>query len=256
MDPLSLLGLTVGFLAIFLGQYLEGGSLYTLMNLSAFLIVVGGTLGAVMLQTPMRSFFHAFRILPWIFFPPSLPFEECRTRLVELAKKSRQYGLLSLEDHIEHEPIPMMRLGLELLVLGVDKTMIRQILESEQIRVEDHDQHSAQVFESMGGYSPTVGILGAVLGLIQVMRNLSAPSSLGEGIAVAFVATIYGVGLANLLYLPVANKLKYIILHRAHLDEMIIEGICGMASGESPNMLNHKLANYGTHHQNGSKKKE
>lgn len=141
------------------------------------------------------------------------------------------------------------------MVIGVDKLTIRQVLEDEIERVESHDLHAAQVFESMGGYSPTIGILGAVLGLIQVMRHLSEPSELGLGIAVAFVATIYGVGMANLIFLPVANKLKMCIAHKVHYEEMIVEGMVAIASGESPGILLLKLNNFGQHKKNESKKK-
>ncbi|KTD39400.1 flagellar motor protein [Legionella nautarum] len=255
MDGLTLLGLITAFLAIIIGQMFEGGSIHSLMNLSALMIVLGGTLGAVMIQTPLSTFLRAFKILPWIFRPPKLPYDKSREQLIELSRKSRQFGLLSLEEHLEREKNPLMRQGLELLVVGVDKQNIRQVLETEIDRCEDLDMRAAHVFESMGGYSPTIGILGAVLGLIQVMRNLAEPSELGAGIAVAFVATIYGVGLANLVFLPVANKIKSCIANKLHHDEMIVEGLVSMASGESPNMLNLKLNNYGQHHQHERTKK-
>lgn len=254
MDGLTLLGILTGFLAIIIGQMIEGGELHSLLNLPALLIVVGGTLGAVMIQTPLRTFKHAFRIVPWIFRPPEQPFEKSREQLIDLSRKSRQFGLLSLEEHLERERNPLMRQGLELLVVGVDKQTIRQVLEAEIDRCEEQDLRAAHVFESMGGYSPTIGILGAVLGLIQVMRNLAEPNELGAGIAVAFVATIYGVGLANLMFLPIANKIKSCIANQIHHDEMLVEGLVSMASGESPNMLSLKLNNYGLHHQNAKKK--
>ncbi len=200
MDALTVIGLLTGFLAIIIGQMIEGGDLQALLNFPALLIVMGGTLGAVMVQTPLPTFLRAFRILPWVLIPPRLPFDEYRSLLIDLAKKARQLGLLSLEDHLEVETNPIIYKGLELLVIGVDKQTIRQVLEAEIDRVELQDSRAATVFESMGGYSPTIGILGAVLGLIQVMRNLADPSALGVGIAIAFVATIYGVGLANLIF--------------------------------------------------------
>lgn len=255
MDGLSVLGLIVAFSAIIVGQMIEGGDIHSLMNFPALCIVLGGTLGAVMVQTPFNTFKHAFKILPWIIRPPAQPYDSSREQLIELARKARQFGLLSLEEHLEREKNPLMRQGLELLVVGVDKQNMRQVLESEMDRCEEQDMRAAHVFESMGGYSPTIGILGAVLGLIQVMRNLAEPSELGAGIAVAFVATIYGVGLANLFFLPVANKIKSCIAERMHHDEMLVEGLVSMASGESPNMLNLKLNNYGLHHQHARKKK-
>lgn len=245
MDGLTLIGLIVGFSAIIVGQMMEGGDINSLLNLAAFLIVLGGTFGAVMVQTPLATFLRAFKILPWIFRPPKLQFEEYRTLLTDLAKKARQMGLLSLEEHLEVETNPLIYKGLELLVIGVDKLTIRQVLESEIARVEDKNLQAAFVYDSMGGYSPTIGILGAVLGLIQVMRNLADPAALGLGIAVSFVATIYGVGLANLVFLPISNKLKSCISRQVHFDEMIVEALVAMASGESPSMLKLKLSNYG-----------
>lgn len=254
MDGLTLVGLLLGFLAIIIGQMIEGGELHSLLNLGAFFIVFGGTLGAVMIQTPMYTFKRAFKILPWVIKPPHLGFEEYRNLLIELARKARQLGLLSLEDHLEIEKNPLINKGLELLVIGVDKLTIRQVLEAQIDHDEAQDLHATHVFESMGGYSPTIGILGAVLGLIQVMRNLADPGSLGIGISVAFVATIYGVGLANLLFLPIANKLKSCVSRQVHFDEMLVEGMVAIASGESPNMLQLKLNNFGQHKKNGQKK--
>lgn len=256
MDALTLLGLVTSFSAIIIGQMFEGGSIASLMNFPALMIVLGGTIGAVLVQTSVPTFTRAIKILPWIFKPPHLDFEACRTRMFELARKARQLGLLSLEDHLEVEKTPLINKGLELLVIGVDKQTIRQVLEAEIDRIEHNDIHAAQVYESMGGYSPTIGILGAVLGLIQVMRHLSEPSELGVGIAVAFVATIYGVGLANLLFLPIASKLKACISRQAHYDEMILEGMVAIAGNESPGILLLKLNNFGQQKKNEIKKEE
>lgn len=255
MDALSVVGLLTGFLAIIIGQMIEGGDIHSLLNLPALLIVLGGTLGAVMVQTPKSTFKRAFKVLPWVFKPPQLSFEACRNNLFELSRRARQLGLLSLEDQLEHEENHLIRKGLELLVIGVDKMTIRHVLEAEIEHSEHQDIRAAQVFESMGGYSPTIGILGAVLGLIQVMRQLADPSELGTGIAVAFVATIYGVGMANLIFLPVANKIKSCVAHKVHYEEMIVEGLVAMASGESPGMLQLKLNNYGQHTKHEIKKK-
>lgn len=255
MDALTVLGLFTGFLALIIGQMFEGGDINALLNLPALLIVLGGTLGAVMVQTPLATFVRAFKVLPWIFKPPVLRFDHCRERLFDLARRARQNGLLALEDQLEKEPNPLIAKGLELLVIGVDKMTIRQVLEGEIDHSEYQDLRAAHVFESMGGYSPTIGILGAVLGLIQVMRHLADPNELGVGIAVAFVATIYGVGLANLIFLPVANKIKTCVSRQVHFDEMIVEGLVAMASGESPNMMQLKLNNFGRHKTNAIKKK-
>jgi chemotaxis protein MotA len=250
MDFLTLIGLLTGFLAIIIGQMIEGGDIHALLNLASLLIVLGGTFGAVMVQTPMSTFKRAFKILPWIFNPPPIDFDEYRNLLIDLARKARQLGLLSLEDHLEIEKNSLLCKGLELLVIGVDKIMIRHVLEAQIDHVESINLRAAQVFESMGGYSPTIGIIGAVLGLIQVMRNLADPSSLGMGIAVAFVATIYGVGLANLILLPIAHKLRSCISRQVHFDEMIVEGMVAIANGESPNLLQLKLNNFGQSKKN------
>jgi chemotaxis protein MotA len=249
MDALTVIGLIIGFSAIILGQLLDGGDIDALFNLPALFIVVGGTLGAVLVQTSYFTFRRALKILPWVVKPPRLKFEEYRTLMVDLAKKARQMGLLSLEEHLDVETNPLIYKGLELLVIGVDKQTIRHVLETEIERLEIQDLKAASVFESMGGYSPTIGILGAVLGLIQVMRNLADPSALGLGIATAFVATIYGVGLANLVFLPIASKLKACIARQVHFDEMIVEALVAMASGESPSMLKLKLSNFGRNKQ-------
>lgn len=256
MDVLTYLGLLTGFLAILIGQLHEGGDVHALMNLSALLIVLGGTLGAVMIQTPLATFKHAMRILPWVFKPPALDFNACRDKLIKLSSRSRQLGLLSLENQLDSEKNPFIYKGLELLVTGVDKSTLRQVLEGEIDHSEHQDFRAAQVYESMGGYSPTIGILGAVLGLIQVMRNLADPSELGAGIAVAFIATIYGVGLANLVFLPIANKLKACVSRQVHYDEMIIEGLSAIAGGESPTILKLKLNHFGRYKGHDIKKKK
>lgn len=255
MDGLTLLGLITGFLAIIVGQMLEGGHFHTLVNVPSLLIVLGGTLGAVMVQTPLSTFKRAFRIFFWIFKPPANGFDKCRKKLIELARSSRQLGLLSLENHLATEPNALLAKGLELLVTGVDKVTIRHVLEAEIDRIEYQNLRAANVFESMGGYSPTIGILGAVLGLIHVMQNLANPSDLGAGIAVAFVATIYGVGFANLIWLPVANKLKSCISSQAHFSQMIVEALVSIAGGESPNILLLKLNDFGRKKPYVTKKK-
>jgi chemotaxis protein MotA len=250
MDALTLLGLFISFFAVLGGHMFEGGDINALLNFPALFIVLGGTFGAVMVQSPYFTFKRALKILPWIIVPPRLQFDEYRNLMVDLAKKARQMGLLSLEEHLELETNPLIYKGLELLVIGVDKQTIRQVLEGEIDRIEAQDMRAANVYESMGGYSPTIGILGAVLGLIQVMRNLADPSALGLGIATAFVATIYGVGLANLVFLPIATKLKSCVARQVHFDAMIVEALVAMASGESPSMLILKLSNFGRNKQN------
>ncbi len=244
MDLLSIAGLILGISAILLGQYLEGGHLKTLVNGPAVLIVLGGTIGAVMLQSPQAVFLRAMRMLFWTVFTPRLDYEETIEKIIRWSNIARKEGLLGLEDLEEHEPDPFAQKALQLLIDGGEPEIIRGIMEVDIDTRESFDSSAASVFESMGGYSPTIGIIGAVLGLIQVMGNLSDPSLLGSGIAVAFVATIYGVGAANLLFLPVAKKLKSIVRGQSQYREMIVEGMTAIAEGENPRNIETKLLGY------------
>ncbi len=244
MDVLSLLGLVLGIAAILFGQYLEGGHITTLLNGPALLIVIGGTFGAVMLQSPMRVFLRAMRMLFWAFRAPKLDFEEGIEKIVKWSHIARKEGLLGLEDVEDHESDPFTQKGLQLLVDGSEPDIIRSILDVDIGTRERFDMQAARVFESMGGYAPTIGIIGAVLGLIQVMGNLSDPSRLGAGIAVAFVATIYGVGSANLVFLPIANKLKALVRQHSHYQEMVVEGMASIAEGENPRNIETRLLGF------------
>lgn len=244
MDILSLIGLAVGIIALIGGNALEGGHISGLANMPAAVIVLGGTLGAAMLQTPMHTFRHAFTVLRWIFFPPPVNMRDNISKVINWSMTARKEGLLGLEAVTEDEPDPFARKGLQLLVDGGEPEAIRSILEVELITQEDRDLQAAKVFEAMGGYSPTIGIIGAVMGLIHVMGNLADPSKLGAGIATAFVATIYGVGVANLLFLPIAAKLKTTIKHNSSQREMIIEGLIAIADGENPRTIELKLEGY------------
>ena len=244
MDILSIVGVLVGIAAIIGGNAMEGGHISGLANGPAAVIVIGGTFGAAMLQTPMPIFRHAFAILRWIFFPPILDMRENINKVINWSMTARKEGLLGLEAITEDEYDSFARKGLQLLVDGGEPESIRSILEVELISQEDRDLHASKVFEAMGGYSPTIGIIGAVMGLIHVMGNLADPSKLGAGIATAFVATIYGVGLANLLFLPVANKLKSTIKANSSQREMIIEGLIAIADGENPRTIEMKLEGY------------
>jgi len=215
VDLMTMAGLLAAFAAILVGQHLEGGHLASLMNGPAILIVLGGTLGAVMVQTPLRTFFRAMQMLAWMVRPPAVPLEQTVEKVVQWSNASRKEGLLGLEPLVDEEPDPFTRKGLQLLVDGSDPDSIRSTLSVDLAAKEYLDAAAAKVFEGLGGYCPTVGIIGAVMGLIHVMGNLADPSKLGGGIAVAFVATIYGVGLANILFLPAASKLKTIVTEQA-----------------------------------------
>lgn len=241
MDILSILGIVIGFAAIIGGNYLEGGQLGLFVNLPAALIVVGGTLGAAMLQTPQNKMRRAISCLRWVLYPPSALDDVGSSKIVKWAADVRRNGILALEDSAEKEADLFARKGLQMLVDGGEPSTIRQVLELDASLYEQSDLAAARVFESMGGYAPTIGIIGAVMGLIHVMGNITEPDKLGTGIAVAFVATIYGVGLANLILLPVANKLRSCIRSEVQFRAMTIEGLVSIAEGENPKSIERKL---------------
>ena len=244
MDILSIIGVVVALAAILGGNILEGGHTSSLMQITAFVIVMGGTVGAVMLQSPMATFMSALKMASWVFMPPKLAAAEAIEKIVNWSNIARKEGLLGLESLAENEPELFARKGLQLLVDGSEPEAIRNIMEVELSAKEYQDTQAAKVYEGLGGYAPTIGIIGAVMGLIHVMNNLADPSKLGPGIAVAFVATIYGVGFANLFFLPMANKLKSLIHSQTQFREMIIEGVVSIAEGENPRNIETKLQGY------------
>lgn len=244
MDILSVIGLLLAIVAIVGGNHLEGGHINALMNGPAALIVIGGTLGAVLIQTPLAVFKRALGIAGWVFRSPRVPLREGIGKVVNWSDIARREGLLGLEPVAEMESDLFARKGLQLLADGCETESLRGILEVEMISRENRDLRAARVYESMGGYSPTIGIIGAVMGLIHVMGNLADPAMLGSGIAVAFVATIYGVALANLLLLPVAAKLKAVVLERSRYQEMLLEGLLSIAEGENPRSIEMKLEGF------------
>ncbi len=244
MDILTLLGLIIGFGAILGGNIMEGGHTSSLLQLTAFVIVAGGTIGAVLVQTPVPIFMRSLNMLVWTIVPPKVEQRGAIEKILNWSSIARKEGLLGLEALVEAETDTFAKKGLQLLVDGSEPEVIRAILEVE-LEVKEHfDTQAAKVYDGYGGYSPTIGIIGAVMGLIHVMSNLSDPSKLGAGIAVAFVATIYGIGLANLVFLPVGNKLKAIVYSQTQFREMVIEGIISIAEGENPRNIETKLEGY------------
>ena len=244
MDRIRLAGLVLGLAAIIVGQILEGGHVSSLVQPTAFLIVIGGTLGAVMLQSPARVFVDGLRMVRWVFTPPVVN----PTALIEETTRwsliARKEGLLALESRIPMLADPFARKGLQLLVDGVEPERLREVLEVEIDASETQLKQGARIWEAAGGYAPTIGILGAVMGLIHVMENLSDPSLLGAGIAVAFVATIYGVGFANLVFLPVSKKLLAHIGTITAQREMLVDGLVGIANGDNPRIIESRLRGY------------
>jgi len=244
LDILTVLGVIIGFGAILGGNFMEGGHIDALFNGPAALIVFGGTIGAALLQSPAKVYIGSIKLLRWVLFPPNLKLQKSIDKIIEWSEVSRREGLLGLEALIDEEQEPFAKKGLELLVDGAEPEMIRDILMLELEALESQQLQSAKVYDAMGGYAPTIGIIGAVMGLIHVMQNLSDPSKLGAGIATAFVATIYGVGVANLLLLPVAAKLKSQVQAYSQAREMMIEGITAIAEGENPRNVEIKLQGY------------
>ncbi|MBT7444998.1 MAG: flagellar motor protein [Methylococcales bacterium] len=244
VDILSIIGIIIAFGSILGGNALEGGHVSSLLNGPAIVIVLGGTVGAVMLQTPLLVFIRSLRITSWVFFPPKINTADFVDKIVEWSSAARKEGLLGLEAAADEEDDLFTKKGLQLLVDGSEPETIRSILQVELDSKEHFDLQAAKVFDGMGGYCPTVGILGAVMGLIHVMENLADPSKLGSGIATAFIATIYGVALANLFFLPFANKLKSVIQAQSAFREMVVEGVVAIAEGENPRNIETRLMGY------------
>jgi chemotaxis protein MotA len=244
VDKISLAGLVISLIAILGGQMLEGGSVGSLVQPTALMIVLGGTLGAVLLQSPFHVFRRGLSMAKWVWVPPIIEQKRVLDQVLNWSQIARREGLLQLENYMPQIKDDFTRKGLQLLVDGADPEHIRELLEVDINTFEDEWRQSAKIWESAGGYSPTIGILGAVMGLIHVMENLSDPTKLGSGIAVAFVATIYGVGLANLVYLPIAGKLKYYISRMVASKEMLIDGLVGIAVGDNPRIIESRLKGY------------
>jgi chemotaxis protein MotA len=244
MDILSVLGILLGISALLLGNFLDGGELSSLINIPAFIIVFGGTLGAALLQFPPVVFIRSIKIFVWILRPAKMNLKAQIVKVVDWSMLARKEGLLGLENEMNNESDPFIQKGLQLLVDGNEPEVIRDVLEVELNVRELGDLQAAKLYEAMGGYAPTIGIIGAVMGLIHVMQNLANPELLGDGIATAFVATIYGVGSANLVFLPVAQKLKHHVWAATQAKEMMIEGIASIAEGENPRNIELKLAGY------------
>ena len=245
MDKLSIAGVFIAFSAVGLGHSLAGGSFSDLVNLHAFIIVVGGTVGAVMLQTPASQFIQAIKSIPRVWQNQQLDVKKQTQLILSWSHTVRKNGYLVLEKH-RQQADGFSMLGLEMLIDGAETEQLKQSLEDiidlEQNRLEKQ----AGVFEAMGGYCPTIGILGAVLGLIQAMDFLTSPELLGQGIAVAFVATIYGVGFANLVFLPIANKLRALAGERAIYQEMTLAGLVSIAEGASSMEVQRRLNSFNT----------
>lgn len=255
MDFATILGIVVAIGAIIGGQALEGGHLGSILQLTAFIIVIGGTAGACLVQNPFPVVLKALSSLSLALVGKSVDNKGVIKLILDLANVSRKQGLLALEGKLKDIRDPFMQKGVQLIVDGTDPKAVHEILEIEVEHHEEEGLAAAKVWEAAGGYAPTVGILGAVLGLIHVMENLADPSKLGSGIAVAFVATVYGVGSANLFFLPLANKIKYKLKEASASRTMIIMGLVGLAQGENPRLLQEKLESYLAPHDRSKESK-
>ncbi len=244
MDKSSIAGLAVATGGIVAGLMLEGGSIKQILQPTAAMIVLGGTLGAVMLQFPLGTVLEASKQMLKVFTGSTPDGESALKQLVEFANKARRSGIISLDQNLASVHDPYMRQALTLAIDGTDPVELRKIMQLELDNQTESEERIPQVFESAGGFAPTIGILGAVLGLIQVMQHLDNINEVGRGIAVAFVATIYGVGSANLLFLPSAGKLK-IRIHEQHMvKQMVLEGVISILEGLNPRMLELKLRTF------------
>lgn len=241
MDLIALLGLIIGLGAIIVGNLVEGGTTGHLVQIAAAVIVFGGTFGAVLLSFPMKDLKLATNSLKLIFFNKKLSYEDTIDTILELLILARRRGLLALQSELENIKDPFLRRGLTYIIDGLNSELIKEALDREILAYEDMMKRASKVFESAGGYAPTIGIIGAVLGLIHVLKNVTDPTKIGVGIATAFVATIYGVGSANLLFIPISKRIINKIEEEVILMELMIEGIIGIEAGMNPYYLRAKL---------------
>ena len=242
MDWASIAGVVLALVGLLLGHGLEGGKFASLVQPAAFAIVVVGTFGAVLLQNESRTFLRGVRMLRWIFAPPPSRRDKLAREIAAWSGHARRDGLLSLEQYMQGTNDKFIQKGLRLVIDGIHPDKLRGILEIELTAYEFSQRQAAKIWESAAGYAPTIGILGAVLGLINVMENLSDPSRLGGGIAVAFVSTVYGVGLANLFFYPVGNKLKGIVAEKVVQYEILTEVFHDIASGDHSRVIEERVA--------------
>ena len=244
MDIASVGGLVLALVGILAGMMIEGGNIGQITKPTAAMIVIGGTAGAVMLQFPLSIFIAACKALMKVFLHKAEDGEAILAQIVEFANKARKNGIVSLDADLPSVHDPFLKQALMLAVDGTEPSEVRKIMELELANKSEIEEKIPAVFEAAGGYSPTVGIIGAVLGLIQVMKNLDNIDEVGKGIATAFVATIYGVAVANLVCLPAAGKLKFRHREEVMLKEMMLEGVCSILEGMNPRMIDTKLRTY------------
>ncbi len=252
-DVSSILGVGVALGGIIGGLVLEGGKISDITQVTAAIVVLGGTLGAVMVTCPLAALIGAAASLKNVFFEESVQSEAAVEEIIGYATKARKNSIISLEEDLDKIEDPFLRKALSLAVDGTDLHELRSMMELELNQSEKHAEANAKVFEAAGGYSPTIGIIGAVMGLIQVMKHLENIDEVGRGIAVAFVATVYGVAAANLLFLPAASKIKARIHDDVSAKELMLEGVISIVEGMNPKLIRVKLEAF-LHGSSGKKK--
>ena len=240
MDIFAVIGLFFGITFILIGQALEGGNLGQLLQITAAFIVFGGTGGAVILSFPPHILKLAFSFIKYVFFPPKVDIPALVKEIVNFATKARKEGVIVLEKEAKYASDPILKMGLEAVADGADPTLVQTMMENQINQLDARVTAASKVFESGGGYSPTLGIIG----LIQVMQNLSDPTALGAGIAVAFVATIYGLFAANLLLIPFSTRIKVNFAKVFTAKELMVEGVLSIQAGESPALIERKLNSF------------
>jgi chemotaxis protein MotA len=240
-DLASLAGIAVALTGIIGGLLLEKGSVQDVAQGTAAMIVLGGTLGAVLVTNPLDTVLRAFRGLGDVFFERASSAHETIEALIQFATKARKNGIVSLETDAASIADPFLKKALNLAVDGTDLQELRKMMDTDIELAEQRAEAEAKVWEAAGGYAPTIGIIGAVMGLIQVMKHLEDIKEVGHGIAVAFVATVYGVGSANIFFLPAANKLRARMRQASLMSEMILVGVVGIVEGLNPTLIRMKL---------------
>lgn len=244
MDLATIIGIVLGFGAVFGGAVLEGVHVSALVSPTSALIVLGGTFGAVFISFPLEVVIKGFKDVKIALMPEKMDPEIIVKDIIGYATKARRNGLISLEQEAQNASDPFIKKGISLVVDGIDPQKLRETLEAEIMSYEDHQKHSVEFYEAAGGYAPTIGIIGAVLGLIHVMANLSDPTKLGAGIAAAFVATIYGLMVANIICLPIGAKIKIRMKAEVLRRVMIVEGLIAIQNGENPHFIEQKLKSF------------
>jgi chemotaxis protein MotA len=243
-DIATAAGIVLALAGILGGLILEKGQIQDIVQGTAAMIVLGGTFGAVLITNPLPVVLRAFGGLSKVFMERASPTTDTIEALIQYATNARKNGIVSLEAEAAAIADPFLRKALGLAVDGTDLQEIRKMMETDIVLAEQGIESEAKVWEAAGGYAPTVGIIGAVLGLIQVMKHLEDIKEVGHGIAVAFVATVYGVGTANILFLPMANKIRARMRAASLLQEMTLEGVVGIVEGLNPTLIRLKLTSY------------